>query len=42
MKNGQKEREIQRMMGRKKMGQRERNRGRNKNKYLLEEVKNEN
>jgi hypothetical protein len=40
--NGQKEREIQRMMGRKKMGQRERNRGRNKNKYLLEEVKNEN
>jgi len=42
MKNGQKEREIQRMMRRKKRGQRERNRGRNKNKCLLDEVKNEN
>jgi hypothetical protein len=42
MKKGKKEREIQGMMRRKKRGQRERNRGRNKNKYLLEEVKNEN
>jgi hypothetical protein len=42
MKKGQKEREIQRMMRRKKRGQRERNRGRSKNKNLLEEVSNEN
>jgi hypothetical protein len=39
MKKGQNEREIQRITRGKKMGQRERNRGRNKNKYLLEEVK---
>jgi len=42
MKKGKKERDIQRMMRRKKRGQRERNRGRSKNKYLLEEVSNEN